>query len=74
MGPVINRLNVGDRVKRVSVMTSSGKVTKGPFLDTMGTIEALETELGPDYASVRWDGNTSNFCAQVAKENLIKIG
>ncbi len=62
MGPKINRLNIGDRVKRVG------------FPEIAGTIEALETELGPDYASVRFDGNTAAFCAQVAKENLIKVG
>jgi hypothetical protein len=55
-------LNVGNRVKR-----------KG-FLEVIGTIEALETELGKDYASVRFDGNTADFCAQVRKENLIKVG
>lgn len=58
----VNRLKVGDRVKRLG------------FLEVTGTIEALETELGPDYASIRFDGNTAAFCAQVRKENLIKVG
>jgi len=69
MGPKINRLNVGDRVKQVVSAKGSS-----PFLDVTGTIEGLETELGPDYCSVRWDGNTTGFNAQVAKENLIKVG
>lgn len=62
MGPKIDRLNVGDRVKRLG------------YLEVTGTIEALETELGSDYASVRFDGNTAAFCAQVRKENLVKVG
>lgn len=62
MGPKIERLNVGDRVKQ----THGGRAE--------GTIEGLGTELGPDYASVRWDGNTSGFCVQIPKENLIKVG
>ena len=62
MGPKMDRLKIGDRVK----LTHGGR--------TEGTIEGLETELGPDYCSVRWDGNTTGFNAQVAKENLIKVG
>jgi hypothetical protein len=61
MGKTINRLNVGDRVKQ----THGGR--------TVGTIEAVETELGPDHASVRWDGNTTGFCVQIPKENLVKV-
>lgn len=68
MGKTINRLNVGDRVKRVAVKNGSS-----PYLNALGTIEALETELGPDYCSVRWDGNTSAFCGTVPKENLVKV-
>ena len=69
MGPKINRLNVGDRVKRASVQKGSS-----PFLDVEGKIEALGTEIGAGYASVRWDGNTSDFCAQIPTEILIKVG
>lgn len=69
MGPKINRLNVGDRVKRVSPTLG-----RSFFLDITGSIEGLGTELGDDYVSVRWDGNTSAFCAQVSKEDLIKVG
>lgn len=64
---------VGDRVKRTHVITSKGNVTQGPFLATLGTIEATETELGPEYVSVRWDGNDTGFYAQVPKECLVKV-
>lgn len=64
MGPKIDRLNVGDRVQRVGFDKS---------YDPTGTIEAVETELGPCYASVRFDGNITGFCAQVLKEGLVKV-
>lgn len=63
MGPKINRLSVGDRVKRVNAR----------YHDQIGIIEALETELGPEYASVRFN-NKEGFAEQVLKENLIKVG
>jgi hypothetical protein len=60
-----NELRVKDRVKWDTAYKSGNP-------NIVGTIEALETESGPDYASVRWDGNNMGFCAQVPKERLIK--
>lgn len=66
----MNQFNLSDRVKRIKVSIGSS-----PFLlDTVGTIMALDTELGPEYVSVKWDGNTTEFYAQVPKECLIKVG
>jgi hypothetical protein len=59
-------LSVGDRVKR-------GKIGHVPYLDIAGTIEAIGTELGSDYYSIRWDGNNTGFCAQVHKDSLVKV-
>ena len=70
---ITERLSVGDRVKRVFVMTSQGRVDNGPFLDTIGTIESIGTELGPKYISVKWDGNDTGFNEQVLKECLVKV-
>jgi len=64
----MNQFNINDRVKRIKVSVGSS-----PFLDLVGTIMALETELGPEYVSVKWDGNTTGFYAQVPKECLIKV-
>ena len=45
-----------------TVRTTSGQV---------GIVEALETELGKDYASVRF--TTTGFCHQIPKSDLTVI-
>lgn len=55
------RLSVGDRVKHRNQI----------YNFVTGIVQAIGTELGPDYASVKW--SEEGFFEQLRKESLVKV-